>query len=286
MPFDIIPNELPTLPNDLNFDPIREPAYRNGQRVEGKWWVINPLTDKVIGDGKRNHKPTNFNAMWENFRKGINLSDLDLSDTTVKFTKVGGGSAMRADIVFKKYDYKRILGEPMQLKMRVLDSHDQTFKRTADAMLLRLACLNGMPSISETIGFAQKHTLSQNPEKLAEISSKFPERIEKEVHIMKKMSNIPITIEKVKEFLSKTVASYKTVSGMKVNQRALDDAMRTYFSYKMNDNVYRLYNTLTHLSSHVEGKRDNTDINRKQLRLETDVENIVRSKDFAELMAA
>ena len=73
---------------------------------------------------------------------------------------------------------------------------------------------------------------------------------------------------------------------MKVNQRALDDAMRTYFSYKMNDNVYRLYNTLTHLSSHVEGKRGNTDINRKQLRIETDVENIVRSKDFAELMVA
>jgi hypothetical protein len=61
-------NGLPELPAELNFDPVREKQVRNGVEVTGKYWVINPLTDAVIGDGKTVHNPQNFNRMWETLR--------------------------------------------------------------------------------------------------------------------------------------------------------------------------------------------------------------------------
>jgi hypothetical protein len=100
-------NGLPELPAELNFDPVREKQVRNGREVPGKYWVINPLTDTVIGDGKTVHNPQNFNRMWENLREGLQVAGLDTSHIQVKFNALSSGAAMSADIILKNYDFEK-----------------------------------------------------------------------------------------------------------------------------------------------------------------------------------
>jgi len=51
----------------------------------------------------------------------------------------------------------------------------------------------------------------------------------------------------------------------------------------MGDTGYRLYNTLTHIGTHVEG-RDGTNITLKQARMEQKVQEVVSLPEFKSLV--
>jgi len=90
---------LPALPGQLNFDPKREQQTRNGVAVEGKWWTINPQTDEVIGDGKRNHRPQNFAILWDSLRAGLHGSGLQLDNAETRFRSFNNCAGIGADTV-------------------------------------------------------------------------------------------------------------------------------------------------------------------------------------------
>ena len=135
---------LPALPQILDFDPVREPQIRNGVAIRNQYWVVNPNTDTVIGNGKSIHNPQNFSKVWDSFREGLLHSGLDTSEAEVKFNVIKEGAAMEAQIVLKRYQYEQVLGEPAKMTMSFRDSHDQSIRRQIRAMIYRLACLNGM----------------------------------------------------------------------------------------------------------------------------------------------
>jgi len=151
-------NTIPSLPADLDFQPIREQATRNGMPVTGRFWVVNPLNDSVLGDGRRVHNPQNYRTMWDSLWTGLSESVLDLSTVEVKAHSIENGAAMRAEIILPNHDFSGKLGEAAKMKIVIGDSHDQSVKRSVQAMILRLACLNGMIAVRENIGFSQKHT--------------------------------------------------------------------------------------------------------------------------------
>ena len=186
-------NGLPELPAELNFDPIREKQVRNGVEVTGKYWVINPLTDTVIGDGKTVHNPQNFNRMWENLRQGLSVANIDTSNVQVRFHSLSSGAAMSADIVLKNYNFEKQLGEAAQMRMTVRDSHDQSVRRDVRAMIYRLACLNGMLSMKENLSIVQKHTTFNDAAIVGKVAAHFPERLEAEASMMKAMRMIEVT---------------------------------------------------------------------------------------------
>jgi hypothetical protein len=39
-------DNVPALPVELVFDPVREPVYRKGVVVPDQFWIINPNTDQ------------------------------------------------------------------------------------------------------------------------------------------------------------------------------------------------------------------------------------------------
>jgi hypothetical protein len=87
------------------------------------------------------------------------------------------------------------------------------------------------------------------------------------------------------DFMERNVAMYRTNAGkMKLNNKALEECNRVWGLYStMGDTGYRLYNTLTHIGTHVEG-RDGTNITLKQARMEQKVQEVVSLPEFKQLV--
>jgi hypothetical protein len=282
-------NGIPALPVALDFDPVREQVVRTGRdgvirTVRDSYWVVNPLTDEVMATSKNQHNPVNFKNMWDSFREGVEHSGVDTSDIQVMFNTARGGAAFSADIVFKRYDYQRIVGEPTQMKMRILDSHDMTLKRDIRCMLMRLACTNGMVTVGERLTVKQKHTTFSDPEKLGAVVSEFPTRLENEAHLYKDMMAKRVTKDQAIAFARTEVATYRTAAGIKINEKTVEEFARIWNEYRaLGETGYHLYNVLTHIGTHVTG-REGTDVARKQIRIEDRVSEIVQAPAFRQLV--
>ena len=272
---------LPALPAHLDFEPVREKQMRNGYEVAGKWWTINPLTDEVIGDGKKNHRPQNFSILWDSLRAGLHGSGLQLEDAETKFRTFNNCAGMRADIVLPYENFDLIVGEPTALKIAISNSHDQSSKLNIAAEIYRLWCANGQSSMSENTSLAQLNTISSDPERIGAVAAKWPEFLQEDAHKMKQMQGVPVSRYDAINFYSTHVASTQTRSGKVVNRAMLDRIMGIHDSYKgLNDTAYRVYNVLTHMSTHVESKACPT---KKQLVMEDKINSIVNGDAFQEL---
>ncbi len=270
---------LPALPQILDFDPVREPQIRNGVAIRNQYWVVNPNTDTVIGNGKSIHNPQNFSKVWDSFREGLLHSGLDTSEAEVKFNVIKEGAAMEAQIVLKRYQYEQVLGEPAKMTMSFRDSHDQSIRRKIRAMIYRLACLNGMIAPREAVGIVQKHTTYSDPDTVGKIASKFPDQLLKDAQIMRLMQGVKVQRADAIDFLERNVATYPTKTGTKVNKKWLDRIVGIHDSYNiLGENSYHLYNTLTHISTHVESRT--ADVATKRIRIEQDIESVIRGEEF------
>ena len=278
---------LPELPSYLDFSPVVEQQVRNGREVANHFWTINPLTDAVIGTSKTRHKPRNFVEMWERLDAGLASSDLVTAEPKVLIIHGKDGASMRANILLKKYDYEPIIGEPTSLQISIKDSHNQTVQRVVKAMLYRLFCKNGQSSVRENIGYSQKHTKNGDPIKLGEVASKWPEKLIKEANLHVTMQKISAPEETALDFFKKTVALSRSITGEKVNKVALEEAMQLWHGYRqLGSNVFRIYNVLTHIGTHVVSKTKGTNLHRKMEREEQRIEEILRGNDFQQLLAA
>lgn len=281
---------LPALPQILNFEPVREPQIRNGVAIRNQYWVVNPNTDTVIGNGKSIHNPQNFSKVWDSFREGLLHSGLDTSEAEVKFNVIKEGAAMEAQIVLKRYQYEQVLGEPAKMTMSFRDSHDQSIRRQIRAMIYRLACLNGMIAPREAVGIVQKHTTYSDPDTVGKIASKFPDQLLKDARTMRLMQGVKVQRADAIDFLERNVATYPTKTGTKVNKKWLDRIVGIQDSYNiLGENSYHLYNTLTHISTHVESRT--AEVATKRIRIEQDIESVIRGEEFQtrfmpELLAA
>lgn len=275
-------DSMVSLPTELDFNPVREAVYRNGRVVPDQFWIVNPDTDELISDkpSGKNHNPVNYTHMWDSFRDGVNASGIDTSNLQIKFNIADQGAAFSAEIIFKNYDYERIVGEATQMKMRIVDSHDQSFRRDIRCMLMRLACTNGMVTVGEHLTIKQKHTMLSDPEKLGAVVAEYPSRLEDEAELYKLMMRTPVSKDTAIDFCRSHVATYKVASGIKVNEKTVEEFARIWNQYSpLGDTGYRLYNVMTHIGTHVTG-REGTDLARKQIRIEDRVAEIVQRPAF------
>ena len=281
-----------TFPQELDFTPVREPQVRNGIKIPNQFWTINPNTDGVIGSGKSRHRVDNFKDMWETFSEGLLQSGLDLSGLQVMWNiihnRIGEPVAYSTELKLPNENYNKQLNEEACTKIVLRDSHDQTVLRSINAMVLRLACLNGMLSVGRNEGSSiyQKHTTFSNPDTVGEIASQFPVHLRKQASTMNQMREVKVLRGQAIEFFRDNVAFYKTKTGIKPNESLLDRIMGFYDSYAgLGNNKYRVLNTLTHLSSHVDRlpKKSDTCMTSKRIRMEKDIQDVINSSSFEQL---
>jgi hypothetical protein len=170
------------------------------------------------------------------------------------------------------------------MKMRIIDSHDSSFRRVMRAYIERLICTNGMVSVGERLEFKSFHTIHSDPEKIGAVASEYPARLENEAQLYKVMMGTSVSKDTAIEFARDHVASYRTASGIKINEKSVEEFGRIWNQYSaLGDTGYRLYNVLTHIGTHVTG-REGTDLARKQIRIEDKVSDIVKTPKFRQLV--
>jgi len=81
-------------------------------------------------------------------------------------------------------------------------------------------------------------------------------------------------------FYTEQIATTRTRTGPHLNKAMLNRIMGIHDSYNLGDNAYRLYNVLTHLSTHVESK---SCVTKKQLVMEDKISGIVKGDAFKEI---
>ena len=281
---------MPALPVELDFDPVREPAKRiakngNTQIIAGVFNIINPMTDTVMTVSKSKHNPVNYAIAWESFRAGIEASGLDTSDIECKFNVSPDGKSYTCDIILKRFNFEKVVGEPVYMRFRITDSHDMSFVRDFLCGLWRLWCTNGCSSVHEQLRLREKHTLMSDPEKVGSVVAEYPARLEAEAKLYPIMMNTKVSQDQAIDFMERNLATYRTNAGkLKLNNKTLEECNRIWSMYNsMGNTGYRLYNTLTHIGTHVEG-REGTNITLKQARMEQKIQEVVSLPEFKSLV--
>ena len=281
---------IPALPVELDFDPVREPAKRvnahgDVEVIPGLFHVINPLNDCVLASTRTKHTAINYAVGYNSFLLGIEASGIDTSQVEVKFNVSANGGAFTADIILKRFNFEKVVGEPVYMRFRITDSHDTTFVRDMMCGLWRLWCTNGCSSLAESLRVRNKHTRFSDPEKLGAVVADFPARLEAEAELYPLMMGTRVSQDQAIDFMERNVATYRNNAGkLQLNKRALEECNRIWGLYgSMGDTGYRLYNTLTHIGTHVEG-RDGTNITLKQARMEQKVQEVVNLPEFKSLV--
>jgi len=281
---------MPSLPVELDFDPVREPAKRiakngNTQIIAGVFNIINPMTDTVMTVSKSKHNPVNYAIAWESFRAGIEASGLDTSDIECKFNVSPDGKSYTCDIILKRFNFEKVVGEPVYMRFRITDSHDMSFVRDFLCGLWRLWCTNGCSSVHEQLRLREKHTLMSDPEKVGSVVAEYPARLEAEAKLYPIMMNTKVSQDQAIDFMERNLATYRTNAGkLKLNNKTLEECNRIWSMYNsMGNTGYRLYNTLTHIGTHVEG-REGTNITLKQARMEQKIQEVVSLPEFKSLV--
>ena len=291
-------NGIPTLSEvapSLVFEPKREPVRYEGEIVESKFFIINPLLGKVdpftgkpkgkpMGITGQNHATTSYDVMWDSMREGILQSGLDTSQIKIKFLIAPDGGSYSADIIFKQYEFEPAVGDVHSMRFRIYDSHDMTFKHHIQCGLFRYWCSNGCSSIAEKLEVSAKNTQSADPEKLGRIVADFPARLEAEADLYKDMMATPVSKDRAMEFIRENVATYRIASGIKVNEKSVEEGARIWNMYNnLGDTGYRLFNVITHIGTHVTG-REGINMARKQAIIEQKAQAVVDLPEFKQLV--
>ena len=290
--FDRIPT-LSEVASELVFEPRREALRHDGMIVKDKFAIINP---SIWGNPKSNrwgevmqvvgksHVATPYPVMWDSMREGIEMSGLDTSQVQIKFIVSPDGGSYAADIIFKQYEFTPVVGDVHSMRFRIYDSHDMTFKHHIQCGLFRYNCDNGQSALAEKLEVKAKHTLTADPEKLGRIVADFPTRLEAEADLYKGMMATPVSKDRAVEFLRANIATYRVASGIKVNEKTVEECSRIWNMYQnLGDTGYRLFNVITHIGTHVTG-RDGTNMARKQARVEQNAQSVVDLPEFKQLV--
>ena len=283
------------MPEVLDFEPVLKPVIYNGQPVPDKMFVVRQDNDQPLAVVGSKHRPTNYRKLWEPLREGLAASDLDLTDATVQWHVVNNGAAMFADVTLKAYDFERIIGEPTSMKMRVLNSVNGSWKYDVSAMLMRLACLNGMSRVDQGTSAAFKHTVNTNPQRIGDVASQWPVLLESDGHFFNHMKRVKITTREVKDLFS-TFCTSTTKVGTRVNKAWLGRMVQLWDNYSasIGQNGYAMYNALTHYGTHSDYSTSHSwhggsahtraDVNAKLVRQEQTVTKFLRSPAFKKVV--
>jgi len=284
-------NHSLSLPEELNFIPELRSIEHDGKPLPasiGKK-IVRDDTNEVLGIVKSRYHPEPYSALWNPLLKGLEASDLDLSDAQVSWRVMNNGARMFADITLRNYNYDRIVGEPTALALRVYNSVDGSLAYHVSAFIRRLACLNGMTSVGDNVSAKFKHTVGTDPMKIGHVASSWPTMLEKDAHLFNHMKEIPLNrSDDVQKFLTKHLCFTHTKSGMKVNEKWLNKMMGLYDVYRstIGNNAFAFYNALTHYATHVdqtENLREH-DLGNRALRQEKSVQSLVRGLPFKNLV--
>jgi len=287
-------------PEEGNYTPRKVPALnpKTGAQIDGQFVVLHPETDQWIANCGADAKPSNFyDAYHALITELANDPLIDLSRATIKNRLYNNNTCFVSQIDIKDFkiaeDISRQVGDPISLSITLRDSHDGSTRRAASVGLKRLACLNGMVTLSGAMHQRRKHTTYDNPEYFGLRLSQHTKNLHNEIHKITALQNSRVEYSQAMDFFKHK---------LKMIDTDIKKVEKIYNYYRdMGSTGYRVYNTLTHLSSHglslnihnnyidsreENAKKQKTNNFLASINNEKKIEKIIRSSDFKELCLA
>jgi len=227
-----------------------------------------PIQDAVVGKA---YSPEAYKKMVEVTTEAIIKSGI-ASDFEVYDSMYDGKGKFVREVTFPNLTITpktRKVGDIISYRLRFRTSLDGSWMHLLEICPLRLACLNGMTSPFHKLMFANKHTSGFNVDTLRVNIQSGIETFQSMGSWFESLSNREISESDVKAILNNTLFKKQAKAKIELDKNKTYNWMINQFYQESKDlgmNMWSLYNTLTHWSTHVpaELRTKNTRVHQRQ----------------------
>jgi hypothetical protein len=205
--------------------------------------IVNPNTEEIISVVGSGYQLVQNADIYPQFDEAIELSDLNTTGMTRKVSTSHGGGRTVVSYTFPEHRVSIGDNDELDLTITVLNSYDTSWRFRSIMGAFRLLCANGMIVGEALAEYSGKHTLNLNTNKAIKDLSMAIEHFEATSLMWQWYPKIFVTsIEADRVFNA-------LAKGSKSLRVALDESHEGYIR-RLGDNLWALYNTLTHWSTH------------------------------------
>ena len=236
----------------LLFNVIDQRVYlQDGTEVPNKRALINSNNGKIMSLVSDGYKVVTNEEIFSGFCKSIEASGLDITDAQVKVKQTETGARNIVDFVFPA-ETIQVRGDDSATALQIcaLNSFDGTTRYVTKAGGLRIKCLNGQV-LGDIVGsYSSTHTAGLNvdvgAQRVIEMIQQFNRASDYWSGMMQSNVSMELAEKVILEFLG-----IKHFDKEKRNAR-YETMMTLWKQYRMEmgQNVYALYNAMTHYISH------------------------------------
>jgi hypothetical protein len=232
----------------LHFGSWSEASVSTGNVGEHKA-IVNPVTEKIISVVGRGYQLVQNADIFPQYDEAIYMSDLNTKGMTRKVQTSHGGGRTKVEYKFPEHRVSIKGNDELDLTLTVLNSYDTSWRFRSIMGAFRLLCANGMIVGTTFQEYSGKHTLNLDTDRAIKDLAIALESYLANAEVWKEYPDVYITslqANNVFESLAK---------GSKVLVESLNDSFRGY-TYTLGYNLWALFNTLTHWSTHTKVRNE------------------------------
>jgi hypothetical protein len=223
--------------------------------------IIDSNTGRVISVVGKGYNLTPNNIVVPRYDEAISRSKLDTAGMTRKVSSSHDGARTVVIYTFPAHAMEVVKGDAMHLQITLLNSYDGSWKLGSLLGALRVACTNGQVVHDSYSTFYSKHTKGLDIDLVVRNLERSLDIYTKNAELWKKYPSTEVST------LDAMVTMINFADG---NKKMLDKLMELHAQYvlEMGNNLWALFNTFTHWSTHAEvrkeGNKSSVIINREQ----------------------
>jgi len=220
-----------------------ESAYSSSGSVKDFKAIVNPNTEEIIAVVGSGYQLVQNADIFPQYDEAIELSDLNTTGMTRKVSTSHGGGRTKVEYKFPEHRVSIREGDEIDLTLTVLNSYDTSWKFNSILGAFRLLCDNGMTIGTAFQQYAHKHTLNLDTDRAIKELTLSLDNFEANAENWKQYPHVSVSdfdVDRVFNSLSKGSKSLRVV---------LDESHEGYVR-RLGDNLWALFNTLTHWSTH------------------------------------
>ena len=218
-------------------------SYTGFGNVKDFKGIVNVDTEELISVVGSGYQLVRNQDVFPKYEEAIYMSDLNTSGMTRKVSTSHNGARTKLEYTFPEHRVAIRDNDEVDLTLTVLNSYDTSWRFRSILGAFRLLCANGMGIGTKYQQYAHKHTLNLDTDRAIKDLALSLDFFEENANSWKEYPNVRVNafqVDRVFKALAKDSKSIRV---------ALDESHEGYVR-RLGDNLWALFNTLTHWSTH------------------------------------
>ena len=209
--------------------------------------IVNPETEQIISVVGSGYQLVQNADIFPQYDEAIELSDLNTKGMERKVYTSHSGGRTKVEYTFPEHRVSIKDDDELDLTLTVLNSYDTSWRFRSILGAFRLLCANGMGIGTKYQQYAHKHTLNLDTDRAIKDLALSLDFFEENADSWRDYPNVRVNafqVDRVFKALAKDSKSIRV---------SLDESHEGYVR-RLGDNLWALFNTLTHWSTHYKVK--------------------------------